>query len=128
MEIIIEFICSFFGDFLLQVVAELVIEFGLQRLSEEPEKCKPFISFVGYGLLGLAAGGLSLYVFPHPFVRSARFHGISLIISPLFTGLAMSGMGNLRRRQGKLVLRIDSFIYGFIFAFGMSLIRFLYTR
>ncbi len=128
MEVIIEFICSFFGEFLLQIVAELVLEFGLRRLSEEPEKCKPFLSFVGYGVLGLAVGGLSLLLFPHPFVSSSRFHGISLIISPVLAGLAMSGVGHLRRRQGQIVLRIDTFSFGFIFAFGMSLIRFIFAK
>ena len=130
MEIILECILNVLGDFLLQLICELVTEFGIRRLTEsaESEKCMPVIAFFGYGLLGLLFGGLSLLLFPHPFVRSSKFHGISLLITPFLTGLAMSGMGWLRKRQGKVVLRIDTFAYGFIFAFGMALIRLLFTK
>jgi hypothetical protein len=40
----------------------------------------------------------------------------------------MSGLGWLRKRQGKVVLRIDTFSCGFIFAFGIALIRLVYTK
>ena len=130
MEIIFECIINFFADFLLQLICELAIEFGLRRFADttEPEMCMPAVSFLGYGLLGLFVGGASLLIFPHPFVRSSRFYGISLLITPILTGLAMSGMGWLRKRQGKVVLRIDTFSYGFIFAFGLALIRLVYTK
>lgn len=130
MEIILECIINFFADFLLQLICELVLEFGLRRFADNAstERCIPVISFVGYGILGLFAGGASLLLFPHPFTRSSRFHGISLLITPVLTGLAMSCMGWLRKRQGKVVLRIDTFSYGFIFAFGIALIRLLYTK
>jgi hypothetical protein len=130
MEFILECILNFFGDFLLQLICELVLEFGLRRfaVTAEPEKCMPMISFFGYGILGLFAGGLSLLLFPHPFVHSSRFHGISLLITPILTGFAMSGVGWLRKKQDKVVLRIDTFSYGFIFAFGIALIRLIYTK
>lgn len=52
----------------------------------------------------------------------------SLLITPLLAGLSMSGIGVLRERKGKTIIRLDSFSFGFIFAFGMALVRFMYTK
>jgi hypothetical protein len=130
MEILFELFFEVILEFLLQVVAELLWELGLRGLAEvfrKRETHSPVLAFLGYALLGLLTGGLSLLIFPHRFIRRTTFHGISLVITPLLAGLAMSGVGMLRRRQGKSVMRLDSFSYGFIFAFGMALIRFLFA-
>jgi hypothetical protein len=39
----------------------------------------------------------------------------------------MAGFGWLLERSGKRRLRLDSFVYGFIFAFPMALVRFYFT-
>ena len=130
MEIILEFVLGFVLEFVLQVFGELLVELGLRSLAEpfrEREARNPFLAFAGYALLGVIVGVLSLLIFPHSFVRSAKLHGISLFITPTLAGLVMSGVGWLRRRQGRTVIRLDSFSYGFIFAFAMALVRFLFT-
>jgi len=43
-------------------------------------------------------------------------------------GFAMSAIGWIRRRQGKLLIRLETFSAGFIFAFAMALIRLLLTE
>jgi hypothetical protein len=55
-------------------------------------------------------------------------HGISLLISPLLTGLAMATVGRGVRRRGRAPVRIESFGYGFAFAFAFALVRFLMVR
>ena len=130
MELIVEVFVSFFFEFLLQVFGELLIELGLRGLGEpfvRGEERSPILAAIGYGLLGLILGGLSLLVFPEPFVRSERFPGINLIITPVLTGLAMSAIGRLREKQGKYSIKLDSFVYGFLFAFAMALVRFFFT-
>jgi hypothetical protein len=130
VEIILEFILQIVFEFILQLFGELLVELGLRSLAEpfrEREARNPFLAFVGYAFMGFAVGGLSLLIFPQSFVRSAKLHGISLFITPTLAGLVMAGFGRLRHRQGKTVIRLDSFSYGFIFAFGMSLVRFLFT-
>ena len=130
MELIVEVFVSFFFEFLLQVFGELLAQLGLRSLGEpfaSREERNPILAAIGYCLLGLFLGGLSLLVFPEPFVRSERFPGINLIFTPVLTGLAMSSIGRLRERQGKSVLRLDTFVYGFLFAFAMAIVRFLYT-
>lgn len=39
----------------------------------------------------------------------------------------MAAIGWIRERQGKLVVRLETFSYAFALAFGMALIRFYFT-
>jgi len=125
-----EFILELLLEFVVQIFGELLVELGLRGLAE-PLKARedrnPFLSLAGYAFFGIIAGGLSLLVFPRSFVRSASMPGINLIITPLLAGLAMSGIGWLKNRQGRPVIKLDSFSPGFIFALGMALVRFLFT-
>lgn len=130
MEIIAELILQLILEVLLPFVAEISFDVLLRSLGEPfkvRENRMPFLAGVGYFLIGLIFGGISLLIFPRSFVRSETFHGISLLITPILAGLGMSAIGKLRERQGQSVLRLDSFVYGFVFAFGMALVRFVYT-
>lgn len=130
MEIIFEILFEVVFELILQVVGEVLFEVGLRSVSEplrHRETRSPILAFIGYAVAGAAVGGLSLLVFPQSLVPSVGFRGASLIASPLLAGAAMSGLGWLRRRQGKRLLRLDRFVYGAIFAFGMALVRFLFT-
>ena len=130
MEIIFEIVFEVVFEFILLTVGEVLVELGLRGVSKpfrHEETRGPLLAFIGYGLGGAALGGLSLLVFPHPLAGVVGFRGVSLIVSPLMAGAAMTGLGWLRRRQGKRLLRLDKFVYGAVFAFGMALIRFLFT-
>ena len=130
MEFMFELLFEIFFEIVLQVVGEVLFEVGLRGISEpfkRRETRNPVLAFIGYAVAGAAVGGLSLLVFPQSLVRSVGFRGVSLIVSPLLAGAAMTGLGWLRRRQGKRLLRLDRFAYGAVFAFGMALVRFLFT-
>jgi hypothetical protein len=120
-EIFLEVIFEFAGE---------VLDAALRALGEIFENVSlenPVIASIGYAALGWLAGGLSLIVFAHPVVRPSRIHGISLLVSPAITGLVMASIGSSLRRRGKKVVEIESFTYGFAFAFGMALIRLLFV-
>ena len=72
-------------------------------------------------------GGISLLFAPYPLFHPSRVHGISLVASPVLTGLGMSLVGASRQKRSKRVVQLESFSYGFAFAFGMALVRFLFT-
>ena len=133
MEIVFELlfqILIILFEFLLELFGSLLVELGMRSLSETTlsrQDRNPILAGIGYGLLGLIAGGLSLLIFPEAFARSEKFHGISILISPVLAGLAMAGFGWLLERSGKRRLRLDSFVYGFIFAMPMALVRFYFT-
>lgn len=126
MEIILELLLEGF----LYIVVDLLVELGFRSLGEtmtSRHERNPILAGIGYALLGAIAGGISLLIFPEAFVRSERFHGINLLISPVLAGLGMAGLGWLLERSGHRRLRLDSFIFGYIFALPMAFVRFLFT-
>jgi hypothetical protein len=88
----------------------------------------PIATTFALGMLGVLVGFLSVVAYPHPFVHPSRLHGVSIIASPLITGFVMSQLGRLLRNYGRKVMPIESFVYGFMFAFAMTLVRFLMLR
>jgi hypothetical protein len=86
---------------------------------------RPEFALVAYALLGAEAGGLSVLIVAHPVFRSSKFHGVNVLVSPLVTGVVMAFIGSTVRKRGKQITRIESFAYGYAFAFGMALVRYL---
>ncbi len=130
MEILFELLAQLLLEVLIELFPELLLELVWRSLREvlQPRAEKePVLAFLGYALLGAAAGALSLLPFPHAFVHGSKWHGMSLIVSPLLAGAGMSIVGWLRRRRGEPLIRLDTFPYAFSFAFGVALIRFLCT-
>ena len=124
-------VAEIFLEALFELAGEAVLDLALRALAEifeSVDRANPVVASLGYAILGFLAGGVSLLVFPHPLVRPSRVHGISLLVSPVVTGLLMSFIGSSLRRQGKKVVQIESFGYGFAFALGMALIRFFFVR
>jgi hypothetical protein len=115
---------------LIQIGGEFFFEQGFRSISETistRQESSTIQAGICNALIGLIAGGLSLLIFPNSFVRSERLHGISLLVSPVLAGLGMAGFGWLLEHTGKRRLRLDSFVYGFIFAFPMAIVRYIYT-
>jgi LytS/YehU family sensor histidine kinase len=83
-------------------------------------RSNPVVATVVFTLVGVGFGFLSACIFPHPLVRPSRFHGISLLISPVLTGLVMALIGRAWRRRGRTSVRIESFGYGFTFALAIG--------
>jgi hypothetical protein len=118
-------------EVLFQVIVEAVVALvvrSVRNVFEETNAINPILATTGYLLLGSAFGISSLFLFPHPFFRPSKFHGISLVISPIITGLVMSQVGIMLRRKGKQAVQIESFGYGFTFALGLAIIRFILVR
>src|SRR5688572_31865649 len=133
MEILAELLFAVLGaifEVLLELAGSLLVDLGLRSVQEPTvprEERNPIFAGIGYALFGLVAGGVSLLIFPEAIARSEKFHGINLLISPVLAGLAMAGFGWALERSGKRRLRLDSFVYGFIFAMPMALVRFYFT-
>jgi hypothetical protein len=131
MEDIFLLILEFFFEYFLGICFEVLVEIGIRRVTVGPWESRTINAVravAEYLGLGAVVGWFSVLFFPHSFIRSSRLHGISLIITPTLAGLTMSGIGWLRARYGSSRIRLDTFAYGFVFAFGMSLVRLLFTR
>jgi len=100
---------------------------ALPRREKEANRLGPDYAAAIFALLGTLAGGISVFLFPHPLFHRTRLHGISLILSPLATGYVLSRVGRARSSRGKDTARIESFWYGFTFALLMAVVRFLFV-
>lgn len=101
---------------------------AMSKLFNTISDVNPVVTALALGMLGVLVGFLSVVVYPHPLVHPSRLHGVSVIASPLITGFVMSQWGRLLRKHGRRVMPIESFGYGFVFAFAMALVRFLMLR
>lgn len=117
----------------LEVLADAVIELagglGIETLKHavgRTRRSSPYLAAAGHFLLGLAAGAVSLLVVHRSLVPPGPLPGLSLIVSPLVTGLVMQTIGDMvAHRDGDRPV-LFSFRAGAIFAFGMALVRFAY--
>ena len=113
--------------YLVAGLADLLLR-AVGAVFEHSEIQDPVFATCGYALFGVLLGGVSLLFFPHHLVHPSRIHGISLLVSPVITGLMMWATGAVLRRRDKRVTRLESFGYGFAFAFGMALVRFFFAK
>jgi hypothetical protein len=135
MEIIFEILSVIFGflleallEILTQALFEVLAEIGLRSLAEPfrgPGPINPILAGIGYCLFGAAAGFLSLLL-PKLFVVPAWLRVLNLIITPLVCGFIMAKVGQIRERRGDKPMRIDTFLYGFLFALAMAVVRFIW--
>ena len=129
MEVILEFFFSIFGEMLLQLLAEVLLDLGMDSLAEtvrSRKKRNPVYAFFGYALLGGLIGGLSLLIFPELLLDN-KSHAIgNMIITPLVAGLMMMSIGLIKRRRHKIIIRLDSFLFGYIFALMMAVTRYIF--
>lgn len=125
--VIAEVLVEAFFEYIMAMVVD-----ALLRISDSISAylvSKPRITnFLVLGLLGLSIGLLSIPIFPHRLWAPSRLHGINLLISPVLTGLMLSWTGAALRKREKETTPIQRFGYGFIFAFGIALMRLLFAR
>ena len=123
----LELIFELFGELVLQVVVEALIEIGFHSLAEPFRRPpSPWLAAVGYALFGAILGGVSLWVFPNNLVPGA-WRVANLVATPVAVGGLMALMGAWRARRGEPVLRIDRFAYGYLFALSIALVRFQFA-
>jgi hypothetical protein len=102
-----------FLEIFLEVAATALFDLALRTIAKVFETLRfanPVAASMGYTLLGTLAGGLSVFIFPHPLVHPSRLHGINLLVSPIVTGLVMSLIGSTLSRRGKKVTQIEGLV------------------
>ena len=128
MEVIFEILFGFFGELVLQLFGEILFEIGLHSLVEPfHKKPNPWLAAIAYALFGAALGGVSLLVFPDYLMANKGLRVANTALSPIVAGLSMAAIGKWRAKRGQDVLRIDKFAYGYLFALGFALVRFVFA-
>jgi len=131
IEAIFEFLFQIVIEILWQILFEAATSFGWESLSHSmrtERKASPVLAGIGHLLMGLIAGVISLFILPGRLAPRSPLPGVSLVLSPLGTGLAMHLLGERWRERGHDPPKLFSFWSGAIFAFGMALVRFLFVE
>ncbi len=124
MELVIDLLL----EILIQIAGELLFELGLHAVAEPFRKPPvPWIAAIGYALFGTLFGAISLWLVPHHMVAGAALRWLNLLLTPIAAGLSMAWLGSWRARRGQVVLRIDRFSYGYLFALCFALVRFVWA-
>ncbi len=135
MEILGEFIIQavgwilqLLGEILLQMIAELIVELighGFKKTFRRREPSRPWLAAIGYLFFGAAAGLLSIWLVPEHFIKADWLRLLNLALTPITAGLLMGWIGARRRHRAKEVIRLETFAYGFCFAFSMAVMRYV---
>ncbi len=125
----LEFILELFGEFLIQVVLEGLVEMGFHSLAAPFQKApNPWLAAFGYALFGGVLGGVSLLMFPTHMTGSHGLRVLTLIVVPVLVGGMMVLVGMWRAKHGQPVKRLDRFGYGYVFALSLGLMRFIWAN
>jgi hypothetical protein len=133
-EIIVQvlgWILQFFGELLVQLVLEAIAELIGHSIKEpfrRPRPVRPLFAAIGYLIFGAAAGGLSVWLVPDLFIKPGWLRVANLLLTPLAAGLIMEAIGSWRERKEKEVIRLETFAYGFCFAFAMAVVRYAFGK
>jgi hypothetical protein len=125
---IVQFIAQLIWELVLQTIFQVLFEAGLhgaKALFDTAREYSIWFAAIGYVILGVAAGGISLYFFPLLFVTTRVFQIASLVVTPILCGVLMSAVGSWRETRGLSRIRMETFAYGALFSLCFSLTRFL---
>jgi hypothetical protein len=113
---------------LLQLAFEFLVEYGVRSLAEPwQRRSEANVCLAGLGALiaGAAAGVITNFFWPTRIIGPWRVPGLSLVFGPLISGFVMHRYGQWRDARDGSQSFIATFWGGALFAFGMTLVRFL---
>lgn len=126
IEFLFEVLFEIFGDVLLQVVLEALAEVGVHLTRGKTEQLQPRSAWrlmLGYSLFGAIVGGLSLLVFPMALAHTNTGRTATLLIAPLVAALSTVALGRMRVKRGQQPAGIDRFMYSYLFALALAVVR-----
>lgn len=116
-------------EILLEVFVEGLFELGLYSVQATRNKERnPVLAFVGYVIVGIICGFISLLIFKDYFITSKNLMIINLFLSPLIAGGLFVLLDRYRTKKGSEEVQLGKFLYGFIFAFMIALVRYIYFK
>jgi hypothetical protein len=126
----VDIILEFIFQALFEILGEALLELGFASFKEAYNRANrnPVLASAGYLLLGGAFGAGSVWLFPHRLTRPGPFPGISIVLAPVVSGFAMHAFGMYRRAHGHETTNLATFYGGAAFAFGASLVRFIWLK
>lgn len=118
-----EALLSAFGEAVLQIIAEVGVEF-LSRRVQRSRTFSAVLAALALALFGLLIGVLSVVPFPTRLIPTTRFPGLSLVVAPALAVLGMHLLAAFLRARGVEPSVASSWWGAGIFAFSMSATRY----
>ena len=129
MEVILEIIVYVFGEMLLTVIGEALVEFlGLHSISDRMSHRgfgRFFFGFL-YAVAGFAIGALSLKLIPLLMIGGPAVSIAYFIVAPVVAGLALclvNWLMNYGIDDRAPFFQVKKFAYGVLFALTFSITR-----
>jgi hypothetical protein len=85
------------------------------------------VAGLGIVMMGTLGGVLTSAIWPTRVFEPGPLPGISLLLSPLLSGLVMEGIGRWRERRGQTRSYISTYWGGALFALAMASARLLWV-
>ena len=115
------------GQILFEILAEVFWR-NLTKPFRRPKLFNPLLAGIGYAVYGTIAGALSLLIIPSLLIQPRWVRVVNLVVVPLVCGLIMATIGGWRKRREKELIRLDTFIYAFLFALSMAFVRYIFQK
>jgi hypothetical protein len=132
LYIIVEFLGQMILELLLGAFVEFIIEIGFRSAFKDRNYASNSVlvltSLFAYMIVAGAFAFASVLVFEFHFIRSHEARVWNLLITPIVLGLLMGFYGRYLMKSGKSIIRLDTFAYGFFFAFIFALVRFVFAK
>jgi hypothetical protein len=129
LGIILESIAAAAGQVLFLLICALGLgEFSTLVNVDPTDAKRRLLAFWGWFIIGAIIGYCTFLLLPRGIFPSNSMPGLSLILVPLLTGLATMQWGRIRQQQSKIRLTLASFWGGWSFAFGATLVRFVFIQ
>lgn len=125
LELLLMIILEVFSEIAFGVVGDFLLSSVRNALGFEEERRHPGLAAFGFVLLGSAAGALSAFLMPDRLTPLMPVPGLSLVIAPAITGIAMHLYGRWRRGRGHDTSYLATFWGGALTAFTIAATRFL---
>jgi hypothetical protein len=112
----------------LQLTGELLLELGFHAAGEafvRRVRAHRLMAAIGIAVLGGVAGLVTSLAVPSRIIQLRPVPGMSLILSPIVTGILMEAYGRWRTSRGGYPSYVATFWGGALFAFVMALVRYL---
>jgi hypothetical protein len=111
-------------EVVLQAVLEIVVDAVWRTMPPGGRTALKILTCAGIAAL---CGWLSSLAFPEPILTHEGLRVTYLVIGPVVLGAAMSGVGRLMSARGKKRTSLESFGFGWLFAFTFALTRLVAT-
>jgi uncharacterized YccA/Bax inhibitor family protein len=125
----LEIIFVFIGELLFQligtIIGELIFHVFIQPFRRD---ANPKVAVIGYGLMGLGIGAISLLFSPTHLIKPEVWRLVNFLVTPLFAGLITTLWKIDKLEKKPPIYQNHRFYYGFLFALGWLLIRLIYAK